>query len=96
MNVMIRTPQQILAEGGVNANTAWSDDAGLTDIQRGALRSTGRNDITRKYNETGQYLNTAGQGMSANGGQMSAASPAAPVASAATTSFAGKSWGEMT
>lgn len=79
MSITITYPGQALAAAGIDPNTAWADDPNLTTSQQAALRALGRSEVQRRYNEVGQYLNTAGQGMGADGRQTQVTPPPMPV-----------------
>lgn len=79
--ITITTAAQRVERDGLQG--LWADDPGLTDIQRAALRASGRSEVQRRYNERGQYLNTAGQGMGQDGRQAQVTAPTKPAPSVA-------------
>ena len=74
--IKVTTPREALLEAGIDPETAWADDEGLTNIQRAQLRALGRSEVQRKYNEVGQFLNNpTNHGMGADGGQVKTTAP---------------------
>jgi hypothetical protein len=51
MSLTIRSPRELLIRDGIDPDTAWEDDEGLTSIQRARLRSIGRSVFYRRRAE---------------------------------------------
>lgn len=70
----IRTPREMLIRDGIDPETAWEDDPGLTKRQRARLRSIGRSVYYRRRAErlAGEREPSEGpqtNGMGEDGGQ---------------------------